>query len=76
MRVEYVGIFASVHVPDLDDRVVARGVPVEVSDELGERLCQQSTWRPVGVPRRLRPRASRPVEDTTASDAGAAGEEV
>jgi len=73
--VEYVGPFDAVHVPDLNDRIVERGQPIDVPDELAERLLKQDVWHGVGVPRALRPRGSRPDRDTTPSEAGPAGEE-
>lgn len=76
MRIVYEGPFSAVHVPDLgDDRIVPRGVPIEVPDELGARLAEQADWRELGVPRALRPRGSRAGRETEPSTAGGAGEE-
>ncbi len=43
MRIVYTGTFDEVEVPELN-LTATRGVSVEVADEVGERLCQQSCW--------------------------------
>lgn len=71
MRIQYEGPLDAVLIPDLGDREVARGVPIEVPDALGASLCEQATWREVGVPRALRPRGgSRSGGDTDAIEEG------
>lgn len=44
MRVRYDGPIDAVELPQLDSVVVHRGETVELPDELGEALVQQSCW--------------------------------
>lgn len=57
MKVEYIGMFDEVVVPEwLDERTgypktARKGEPVEVPDALGARLCEQeANWRAVDSP--------------------------
>lgn len=44
MRVTYTGPLDAVVLPDLIDVEVKAGETIEVSDELGARLVEQSCW--------------------------------
>jgi len=77
VRIQYSGPFDAVLVPDLGEREIQRGVPIEVPDAIGASLCQQPAWHEVGVPASLRARGgSRGGGETgaTHTTGAAAGE--
>lgn len=63
MQVVYQGIYDEVQVPDIGPERIKRGHPVQVSDELAERLLRQSENWAVSGARKASP--SRPGADTT-----------
>jgi hypothetical protein len=52
MQIRYVGPFDVVEVPDLGRDDIKQGDTVDVPDELGERLLEQTdNWQPVKAPK-------------------------
>lgn len=69
MRIEYIGLFDEVIVPALLDqqgyaRTVRRGEPVDVPEELAERLLEQTAnWRKAPADARRKSGDETPVEE-------------
>ena len=75
MKVQYIGMFDEVFVVEANT-TARKGMPIEVADDLGARLCEQhENWRPSGVPASLRGRAGRQGPSAAGGDTEAVLEE-